>query len=105
MDRVKDKVIVITGAASGLGLADSRVLAREAPARQLLGRGGRREARERVFKRVEGERRAGRGGVGEDGVRTRWDRRRARAFRGTMSRGCAGGDGEDATARVRGGDV
>ena len=29
MDRVKDKVIVITGAASGLGLADSRVLARE----------------------------------------------------------------------------
>lgn len=33
------------------------------------------------------------------------DRRRARAFRGTMSRGCAGGDGEDATARVRGGDV
>jgi 3(or 17)beta-hydroxysteroid dehydrogenase len=29
MDRVKDKVIVITGAASGLGLADSRVLAGE----------------------------------------------------------------------------
>jgi len=29
MDRVKDKVIVITGAASGLGLADSRVLAHE----------------------------------------------------------------------------
>ena len=27
MDRVKDKVIVITGAASGLGLADARALA------------------------------------------------------------------------------
>ena len=26
MDRVKDKVIVITGAASGLGLADARAL-------------------------------------------------------------------------------
>ena len=29
MDRVKDKVIVITGAASGLGLADATVLTRE----------------------------------------------------------------------------
>ena len=29
MDRVKDKVIVITGAASGLGLADATVLKRE----------------------------------------------------------------------------
>jgi 3(or 17)beta-hydroxysteroid dehydrogenase len=29
MDRVKDKVIIVTGAASGLGLADANVLARE----------------------------------------------------------------------------
>ena len=29
MNRVKDKVIVVTGAASGLGLADTRVLTRE----------------------------------------------------------------------------
>ncbi len=29
MDRVKDKVIIVTGAASGLGLADATVLARE----------------------------------------------------------------------------
>ena len=29
MDRVKDKIIIVTGAASGLGLADATVLARE----------------------------------------------------------------------------
>ena len=31
MNRVKDKVIVVTGAASGLGLADTRVLTGKVP--------------------------------------------------------------------------
>ena len=37
MGRVKDNVIIVTGAASGLGLADAAMLARETSSRSSVG--------------------------------------------------------------------